>query len=267
MKPTAKTAPCSDESTPLIDGFPTPSHSRAPQPQGWDRDLSRGHRETPSARELERDSIRISEREHRRIGHDLHDGICQELSAVHFAVEASKKLAGDEHPLRERLDTISLGIHRAIRHTRLISRGLAPYELEDGDIYGSLAELAETTSTLHQVSCRTAFDNAPFTFDSETATQLFRIAQEAIQNAIRHGAATVIEVGLRMHGRKVVLSVTDNGRGLPAAIIPARLHGMGWRIMRYRASLLGGTLEVSTSTSGRGVCVRCSICAPVLLDQ
>ena len=117
------------------------------------------------------------------------------------------------------------------------------------------------------MSCRAAFDSSPLAFDSETATQLFRIAQEAIQNAIRHGDATVIEVGLGMHGRKVVLSVTDNGCGLPVATTPARLHGMGWKIMRYRASLMGGTLEVSTSKSGRGVHVRCSVCAPVLLDQ
>jgi len=267
MKHNATTSPSIDEPT-LIDGHPILSTPRTPRPHGWERDFSRGRRETTSTtRELERDIIRISQREQRRIGHDLHDGICQELAAVHFAIEAAKKIAGDCHPLGERLDRISLGIHRAIQHTRLISRGLAPYELEDGDLCGSLRELVETTSTLHQVSCRTRFQSSPVFFDSETATQLFRIAQEAIQNAIRHGDASVIEVGLEMNGRKVVLSVSDDGNGLPAAVAPASSHGMGWKIMRYRASRLGGTIEVTNAPTGRGVCVRCSFCAPSLLEQ
>lgn len=267
MKPNTTTALTLDEPTPLIDGRPVPSTSRNPRPHGWERDFSRGRREATSTRELERDLLRISEREHRRIGHDLHDGICQELAAVHFAIEASKKLAGDDHPLAERLGRISLGIHRAIQHTRLISRGLAPYELEDGDLCGSLHELVETTSTLHQVTCRTRICSSIGSFDSETATQLFRIAQEAIQNAIRHGDATEIEVALGMSGRKVVLSVTDDGNGLPDSIAPASSHGMGWKIMRYRASRLGGTIDVTSAPTGRGVCVRCSFCAPSLLDQ
>jgi signal transduction histidine kinase len=201
--------------------------------------------------------LAISEREQRRIGQDLHDGICQELAAVHFALESAKKIAGPSSRLAAQLQVISQGIHRAIHHTRLISRGLAPYELEDGDLAGALRELAETTGTLHEISCALQTHGPIPAFDPETATHLFRITQEAIQNAIRHGGATVIEIALDFSGIEARLAVHDNGCGLPEASSAAPGRGMGWKIMQHRATLLGGVVEIGLGKNGRGTAIRC----------
>lgn len=214
--------------------------------------------EIPPRHELERELLAISEREQRRIGQDLHDGICQELAAVHFALESAKKLAGPSSRLADQLQVISLGIHRAIQHTRLISRGLAPYELEDGDLAGALRELAETTGTLHEISCALQTHGPIPAFDPETATHLFRITQEAIQNAIRHGGATAIEITLDFSGIDAGLAVNDNGCGLPKASSAAPVRGMGWKIMQHRATLLGGVVEIGAGKNDRGTAIRCS---------
>lgn len=202
-----------------------------------------------------RDLVDASEREQRRIGHDLHDGICQELAAVHYALEAAKKTAGASAKLCEQLEAISRGIHRAIHHTRLISRGLAPLELEYGDLAGALRELASNTGTLHGIECRVQTRGPTADFEPEAATHLFRIAQEAMQNGIRHGCATAIEILLHRSQGESLLSVTDNGNGLPPSRNPAR--GMGWKIMRHRADLIGGTVEMAAGPGGRGVRIRC----------
>jgi signal transduction histidine kinase len=201
------------------------------------------------------DLVEAIEREQRRIGHDLHDGICQELAAVHYALEAAKKTAGPSSKLGEQLDIISQGVHRAIHHTRLISRGLAPFELEDGDLAGALRELAGNTGRLHGIECRLQTRGPIPDFEPGAATHLFRIAQEAMQNGIRHGNATSIEMVLHFTRGEGLLAVTDNGNGLPPSRNPTR--GMGWKIMRHRADLIGATVEMAAGPGGRGVRVRC----------
>ena len=206
--------------------------------------------------EPERELVMMSEREHRRIGHDLHDGICQELGALHFALEAAKRLAGPSSRLIQQLEVISQGVHRAIHHTRLIARGIAPFELEDGDLAGALRELTENTGALHEIDCSLETLGPIVDFEPEAATHLFRIAQEAIQNALRHGAATRIEIALDFTGREPLLTVTDNGTGLPDSATGNPPSGMGWKIMRYRANLIGGTVQVSSREDIRGTVLR-----------
>lgn len=215
-------------------------------------------REISPRREFESDLVTISERERRRIGQDLHDGICQELAAVHFALESAKRLAGTSSRLIQQLDVISQGIHRAIHHTRLISRGLAPYELEDGDLAGALRELADSTATLHEIQCSLQTCGPLGEFDPEAATHLFRIAQEAIQNAIRHGGATAIEIALDFAGHQAALAIFDNGSGLPDPVSAKLPRGMGWKIMHHRAALLGGAISFVPGHSGRGLGIRCT---------
>ena len=225
-----------------IDGYPA-IRSRIPSP-------------TPR-HEPERELVMMSEREHRRIGHDLHDGICQELGALHFALEAAKRLAGASTRVIQQLEVISQGIHRAIQHTRLIARGIAPFELEDGDLAGALRELTENTGTLHEIDCSLETLGPVVDCEPEAATHLFRIAQEAIQNAIRHGAATRIEIVLDFTKREALLTVTDNGTGLPDSTTGKPPGGMGWKIMRHRANLLGGAVDMAPGPDGSGLCVRC----------
>lgn len=215
------------------------------------------HREISKRIELEQDLVHISEREHRRLGHDLHDGICQELAGIRFSVEAISRKQAKASPLRGQLESIAAAVQRAVHHTRLLSRGLAPLQLECGDIVSSLAELADNTSTLFQVSCTFDSKGRPPALDLDAATNLYRIAQEAIQNAIKHGRAKSIAVELDFAGRDARLAVTDNGCGLPEKSLPASpADGMGLKIMRHRAELLRGTVTIHSRDSG-GVRVQC----------
>jgi PAS domain S-box-containing protein len=213
--------------------------------------------EIQTRRQLECDIISISEREHRRIGHDLHDGICQELAGIRFSVEAISKQCKKNVPLRGQLDQIALAVERASHHTRLLSRGLAPLDLEFGDLAAALEELAGNSSTLFQISCIVHLRGSIPKFELEKATNLFRIAQEAIQNAIKHGNATEIRITLDLTGKEASLTVSDNGTGFPAhRPAPPPGSGMGLKIMHHRAGLIQGTMEIGGPETG-GAHIRC----------
>jgi PAS domain S-box-containing protein len=212
-------------------------------------------REILARKELESELISISEREHRRVGHDLHDGVCQELSGVRFSLEAISKKRRKGTVLRDQMDHLTGAIERAVHHIRLLSRGLAPLELEGGNLAAALDELAANTSALFQVKCTVKSRGRSQRLEIEKAINLFRIAQEAIQNAIKHGDATQIRVDLDLIEGK--LSITDNGNGIkdddPA---PARGNGMGLKIMRHRADAIQGSVSLERIPAG-GVRVNC----------
>ena len=212
-------------------------------------------REILARKALEAELISISEREHRRVGHDLHDGVCQELSGVRFSLEAISKKRRKGTILRQQIDQLSGALERAVHHIRLLSRGLAPLELEGGNLAAALDELAATTSALFQIKCIVKCRGRSQRFEIEKAINLFRIAQEAIQNAIKHGDATQIRVDLDL--LQGTLAITDNGNGIkdddPA---PARGNGMGLKIMRHRADAIQGTVAIERIPSG-GVRVIC----------
>lgn len=205
--------------------------------------------------QLETELIQISEREHRRIGQDLHDGICQELAGIRYSLEAISKQMRNSSPHKSRLTRLTGGVERAIHHTRLLSRGLAPLELENGDLQNALSELAENTATLFQIDCQFELIGRPGQFEIEKATNLFRIAQEALQNATKHAQPTQIVIKLDLSGPNGdgEISVTDNGHGSKPN---GNGHGMGLKIMNKRANILGGQLLVEPSEP-TGTCVRC----------
>jgi PAS domain S-box-containing protein len=207
-------------------------------------------------RELEDDLIRISEREHRRIGHDLHDGVCQELAGIRFSLEAIARRRRKGTVLRGQLDHITGAVDRAVRHIRLLSRGLAPLELEDGDLATALQELAANTSVLFDVRCTFEGFGQPVQMPIDRSTNLFRIAQEAIQNAIKHGGADQIAIHLDFDSARLV--VTDDGCGLEATsrVPQPQGNGMGLRIMHHRADLLEATILIEPAQS-RGTRLIC----------
>lgn len=216
-------------------------------------------REQLIRRQLERDMIGISEREHRRIGHDLHDGICQELAGIRFAISAMAATAETNSPLRARLLQIEEAILRAMEETRLLARGLAPMELDHGDLFSSLHEFASNTSRLHHVTCRIRWRGMKGRFSPEIATHLFRIAQEAIHNAIHHGSATTLLISISINQRSARLMVDDNGNGLPPhESKPTEGRGMGRKIMAHRASVLNGTVSLSPRRDAPGARLTCT---------
>ncbi len=216
-------------------------------------------REQLIRQQLERDMICISEREHRRIGHDLHDGICQELAGIRFAITAMAANAEANSPLRARLLQIEEAILRAMEETRLLARGLAPLELDHGDLFSSLHEFASNTSRLHHVTCRIRWRGMKRRFSPEIATHLFRIAQEAIHNAIHHGSATTLLISISINQRSARLMVNDNGNGLPPhESTPTEGRGMGRKIMAHRASVLNGSVSLSPRRDAPGARLTCT---------
>jgi two-component system, LuxR family, sensor kinase FixL len=218
---------------------------------GFIRDISERKR-------LEKEILEISDREQRRIGQDLHDGLCQQLAGIELMSRAlEQRLAA-----KSKTDSVSAGeiaghVRDAIGHTRLLARGLSPVTLESEGLMAALQELAANTEKIFHIGCRFKCDPPVPVEDHPVATHLFRIAQEAVSNAIRHGKATQVLIQLREELRgKIVLLVNDNGSGFPPT--PPRQKGMGLQIMQSRAGMIGGTLAAANHPGG-GASIVCSV--------
>lgn len=217
---------------------------------GFVRDISERKR-------LEREILEISDQERRRIGQDLHDGLCQHLAGIELMSQVlQQKLSARSKSDATRAAEIARHVRDAIAQTRSLARGLAPVTLESEGLPSALRELAVNTEKMFGIVCRV---QAPQSFagtPAGTAMHLYRIAQEAVSNGIKHGKATQIDIGLVINEQRLVLSASDNGTGIPA-VLP-RNDGMGLRIMRYRAEIIGGLLSVQPNPAG-GTVVRCSV--------
>jgi signal transduction histidine kinase len=204
---------------------------------------------------LERELLEISERERRTVGHDLHDGLGQRLTALSLMSHALCENLQKERPdLLPRAQQINLHIRETIAETRRIAHGLAPVSLDAGGLADALRQLAETSGQGGAIRC--TFDCAePVEMaDEEMGIHLYRIAQEAVANALKHSGATHIRIELDRKDRHVRLQISDDGSGLAAGY--DREAGMGLRVMDFRARLLGGGVTVESSPK-RGVCIRC----------
>jgi len=212
-------------------------------------------RDITERKRLETEIAEISNREQQRIGQDLHDGLCQELAGIELMCQVlEQKLAAKSKAEAKQVADIGEHVRHAIGHTRKLARGLSPVELESNGFTSALHELADTAQKLFHVECR--FDCAgPVTIrDNVAATHLYRIAQEAINNAVKHGKAKQITISLKSGGDKNVLTVKDNGLGFSNA--ERQGSGMGLHTMKYRAGVVGATLEVRSD--GAGVTVTCT---------
>ncbi len=215
-----------------------------------DRRLFTGFvRDITERKHLEKQILEISEREQRRIGQDLHDGLCQHLAGIEMLSQVlAKKLKPVSKNGAARADDIARAVREAISQTRLLARGLSPVTLESEGLMSALAELALNTEAIFGVRCR--FDFAePVQFDDHTAaTHLFRIAQEAVSNAIKHGKAKRLTIQLREEPQQLALRVTDDGVGFPKNFAGAK--GMGLRIMQTRIGMVGGNLTIERNSGG-----------------
>ena len=146
-------------------------------------------------------------------------------------------------------------VRTAISQTRALARGLSPVVLDSNGLMSALKELAENTEKLFQISCRFQCDQPVLLQDNAAATHLYRIAQEAVNNAIKHGQAKHVTIQLMIARPRILLLIQDDGTGRPK--IPAKHQGMGLRIMQYRAGMVGGTLAVQRDPDG-GTRVTCS---------
>jgi signal transduction histidine kinase len=213
-------------------------------------------RDATQRRQMEKEIVEISNRTQARIGQDLHDGLGQHLTGITFLCKAlERKLADKALPEAAEAGEIGQMVLQALTQTRNLARGLFPVELESGGLVAALHELAETVQEMFNIACELECDEAVAIENASLATNLFRIAQEAINNAVKHGKAKRVVISLRAEGDLTLFSIADDGVGFPVAASQSK--GLGLRIMTYRAQRIGGTLEVRPHEHG-GTVVSCS---------
>jgi signal transduction histidine kinase len=205
---------------------------------------------------LELELLTISEREQRRIGHDLHDSLGQHLTGAALAGQVLvEKLQARSLPEAAAADHLVDLVEQGIELTRKLARGLNPVEMEAEGCTQALADLAAGIQDSFKVSC-TFECNRPVSIPAPAAVHLYRIAQESITNAIRHGKAAHIIVCLDSQDGSVTLTISDDGCGLPEHARNG--HGMGLRIMAFRAGVVGAAFKVERRPEG-GTRVTCSL--------
>ena len=221
--------------------------------------------EMQERRRLEKELIEAGEREQRRIGHDLHDSLCQHLTGTALAGQVlGQRLKDKALPEAAAANRLVELVEEAIDLTRTLARGLHPAEMRAERFVDNFQELATGTSERFNISCKFECPQAIPLHDASTITHLYRIAQEAISNAIRHGKARHINIGLDSADGETVLTVTDDGTGLRKDAPPA--NGMGLRIMAYRASMIGGIFEIE-SLPHHGTRVTCTLPAGTVISR
>ena len=233
--------------TPVRDAAGCPNHR-----VGILRDLT-------ERRRLESELLAVSDREQRRIGQDLHDGLGQHLAGIELMSQVlEQKLAGGSRQAAANAGQIAKHVREAIDQTRALARGLSPVALEAHGLMAALQELAASTRSLFRLDCVFECPQTVLMRNNATATQLYRIAQEAVNNAVKHGKPSRIQIRLEESPGRITLRIINNGAGFSTQ--PRSGSGMGLRIMRYRAGVLRGTLEIH-ALEPRGVAVECR-CPP-----
>ncbi|MFL6519444.1 MAG: sensor histidine kinase [Chthoniobacterales bacterium] len=201
------------------------------------------------SRQLEHEIVNISESEQRRIGQDLHDGLCQFLAALSCSATSLRGQLEKQHLMEEANHAGELAklLQSAVIETRDLARSLVPALVSDVGLVVALEALAQSVSRLHGVNCSFALGGNAVGENEIVATHLYRIAQEATSNAINHGKAKNIALSLVADGGQLTLQIIDDGIGI--ADVPAKT-GMGLAVMRYRARLSGGELRIERLEEG-----------------
>ncbi|MGE3536627.1 MAG: PAS domain S-box protein [Candidatus Tectimicrobiota bacterium] len=215
-------------------------------------------------RQLEREILEISERERQRIGYDLHDSLGQHLTGIAFLSKVlAQRLTARQAAEAAEANQIVEFVNQAIGQARKLARGLVPVTLETYGLVFALQELAAGVESLFHLSCRVTSDQAIHIADHAVAMHLYRMVQEAVNNAVQHGKAKHIAITLRIVDGSLNLTVLDDGLGIPAKLGERR--GMGLRIMHHRARMIGAILEVRRHPHG-GTCVTCTLDHPHLIS-
>lgn len=210
---------------------------------------------------LEREILQISEREQQRIGRDLHDDLGQQLAGLSImSTMLTRSLAGCDAPEAPAAARISDLLKKAVAMTRSLARGLHPVAAEPDGLMSALHDLAARMTSLFQIDCQFDCTGSVQMNDNTAATHLYRIAQEAVSNAVKHGHARHVCIGLHSDAETLTLTIKDDGSGI-GTLDPQR-QGMGLRIMHYRAGMAGGRVSITPQAAG-GTCVTCTLPSPL----
>ncbi|MCH8275927.1 MAG: PAS domain S-box protein [Bacteroidetes bacterium] len=212
-------------------------------------------RDITERRLLEHEILRISDQERRSIGHDLHDGLGQMLTGIGLiAQNLSHRLADEGSACADEMVEITELIKEADRSARSLSRGMVPVELGELGLGNALQMLVRNAEKLFGISCTLETSGSIRIRDISSDTNLYRIAQEAVSNAVKHGKASHVHILLSARDHRIHLTIRDDGIGFPDELPEDR--GMGVRIMKYRARVMGATLEIRKGSRG-GTIVSC----------
>ncbi len=209
-------------------------------------------------RQLEKDIVSVSEYEQQRIGQDLHDGICQQLAAIGCAARVlAEDLQAQGVQAAHDASLIEGSLQQVVMEARNLARGIFPVHVDRSGLAAALADLGKTMSRLTGIpivvnDCVDVPLDAP-----EVSMHLYRIAQEAVANAVKHSGATEVHVAMKLEDEMLELRVEDNGKGMPPSS-SARSDGMGLRTMHYRAQALLAVLAIEQRTQG-GTMVSCRV--------
>ena len=209
-----------------------------------------------AGKKLERQIAEASDREQRRLGEDLHDGLCQHLVSTAFAARRLVGKLSEQSPEdAEAAMQIAELLGESIAQARAVARGLYLVPLEAGGLRSALEEFMMQVQARHRISCQFVEEASVPNLGEAIVTNLFRIVQEAVNNAIKHAQAAHIDVTLSADEERVCLTVEDDGKGFrPDAGAP---RGMGLHLMNYRARMMGAALHVGPRPAG-GTLVTCS---------
>jgi signal transduction histidine kinase len=211
-------------------------------------------------RTLEREIVRASEREQMRIGQDLHDGICQNLAAIDCAAECLRANLEAEGILQAKTAIVLQKlVKETMQDARNLARGIFPVQMGGDGFSAALNDLVATTNQLRQASITFEANDHILVSDPATAMHLYRIAQEALSNAVRHAKALHITVRLAYHGESLAITIADDGCGYSREATNS--DGMGLRTMQYRAQLIGARVTIN-SVPSRGTSVSCTLPMP-----
>jgi len=195
-------------------------------------------------RRLEREILRVSEEARKRLGQDLHDGLGQMLTGIGLISQnLARKLKSNAIPGADEIQEISDMIKEADEYAKSLAHGLIHVDVEEG-INQALMQLCKQAQKFFQVNCNFVSDFNSDIYNSMTKTNLYRIAQEAISNAVKHGKAENIEVLLSNENGIVKLEIIDDGVGFSKTTNRNPKKGMGVRIMGYRSNVMSGNLDI-----------------------
>jgi PAS domain S-box-containing protein len=214
------------------------------------------HRDLTDRKRLEREVVEVASLEQRRIGQDLHDTVAQELTALNLlARDLGETLRTEPAKASKLVEQMAHGLRRSQQELRAVLRGLLPVAVDSEGLMAALADLADRTQQEGKVTCTFDCSTPVSVADNLTATHLYLIAQEAVHNAVKHARAHEVRISLGDDGR-LVLGVRDNGVGMPGQ--PAKMRGLGLRIMRNRAAIIGATLTIKPAKPS-GTIVTCTL--------
>jgi PAS domain S-box-containing protein len=212
------------------------------------RDVTERHR-------LRNEILRAASVERQRLAHDLHDGLAQEISGINFKARALQTVLDERLPAESPAAAeIVKHLGEALAHARHLAHGLDP-AVERQSFATLLEKLALNSERLFRVSCNCQADHGVRIASPTVAQNLYRIAQEAVHNAIRHGHARHVDLGLSSDDSVLLLTVDNDGEGFSP---PKSGSGMGLRTMQYRAKAMGGTCQILSRPAG-GTSVQCTI--------